>query len=107
MAELKGISDVDADEWTAKLTVMKENVEHHVEEEEQEMFPDVEEQIDEDRLEQIGAEVQAFKLRFKFDTLTVDQLQGLAADAGITGRTDMNKQDLIEALCAARVPVPA
>ena len=28
----------DAEEWTAKFTVLKENVEHHVEEEEGEMF---------------------------------------------------------------------
>jgi hemerythrin superfamily protein len=106
MAELKGIADVDADEWTAKLTVMKENVEHHVEEEEQEMFPDVEAKVDHDRLEQIGAEVQAFKLRFKVRTLNVDELREMAAEADISGRSDMNKDDLVEALCAARVPVP-
>ena len=29
---------VTSEQWTAKLTVLKENVEHHVEEEEKEMF---------------------------------------------------------------------
>jgi hypothetical protein len=33
-----GSSPKDTEQWTAKLTVLKENVEHHVEEEEGEMF---------------------------------------------------------------------
>ncbi|OWY61178.1 hypothetical protein B7486_65170 [cyanobacterium TDX16] len=107
MAELKDISDWDSDEWVAKLTVMKENVEHHVEEEEQEMFPDVEEKVGNDRLEQLAAELQAFKQRFKLGTLTVEELREIAADAGISGRSGMAKDELIDALRAAKVPVPA
>jgi hemerythrin superfamily protein len=104
--ELKAISDWDSDEWVAKLTVMKENVEHHVEEEEQEMFPDVEEKVAHDRLEQLAADLQAFKQRFKLGTLTVEELQEIAADVGLSGRSGMAKDELIDALRAAKVPVP-
>ena len=38
MAELED-TPVEDETWAAKLTVMKENLEHHIEEEETEMFP--------------------------------------------------------------------
>ena len=40
--------------FDAKVTVLIENVRHHVEEEEQEMFPDVAKRLDADVLEDIG-----------------------------------------------------
>lgn len=39
---------VDTETWTAKLTVLKENVEHHVEEEEDEMFKKAKKVLDEE-----------------------------------------------------------
>ena len=45
----------------AKLTVMGENVEHHVDEEENEMFPKVKELMSEEELEELGAQLQAAK----------------------------------------------
>lgn len=51
----------DSEEWAAKLTVLKENVEHHVEEEEGEMFPKARKVLGEDRIEQLGARLQAAK----------------------------------------------
>ena len=45
----------------AKLTVMGENVEHHVEEEEDEMFPKVEKMMSADELEELGAQLKAAK----------------------------------------------
>jgi hemerythrin-like domain-containing protein len=44
----------DDEHWTAKFTVAKENVEHHIEEEETEMFPQVRKSFSADELEELG-----------------------------------------------------
>ena len=49
----------DADRFTAKTTVLIENVRHHVEEEEQEWFPKVREALGRKALQEIGAEMEA------------------------------------------------
>lgn len=51
------------DEWDAKLKVLKENVEHHVEEEEGEMFGKARRALDQPRIEELGAELEAEKNR--------------------------------------------
>ena len=48
-------------EWAAKLKVLQENVEHHVEEEEGELFEQAAEVLDEDDAERIGEEIESFK----------------------------------------------
>ena len=56
----------DAEEWAAKFSVMKENIEHHAfEEEEGEMFPKVQKLFDKDELEQMGAEMEELKTQLK------------------------------------------
>jgi hypothetical protein len=50
-----------SEEWDAKLTVLKENVEHHVEEEEGELFDKAEDVLNEDQIERLGAEMEAEK----------------------------------------------
>ena len=51
-----------------KLTVLKEMVEHHVEEEEREFFPKVEKALGATRLEELGAQMQArFEAALKSD----------------------------------------
>ena len=52
---------VDDETWGAKLTVMKENLEHHIEEEEGEMFEKAREIFDRDALESLGERMQARK----------------------------------------------
>src|SRR3954466_15206716 len=47
--------------WAAKLKVMKENVEHHVEEEEEKMFPQARKLFSEEDLEELGSRVAARK----------------------------------------------
>ena len=54
MGELEAL-DVSDETWGAKATVMKENVEHHIEEEEGEMFPQARQVFDRQELEDLGA----------------------------------------------------
>jgi hemerythrin-like domain-containing protein len=51
----------DDDSWHAKLKVMSENLHHHIEEEEQEMFETARQVFDRDVLEQLGEQMQEIK----------------------------------------------
>ena len=59
MREIEEVSGEDT--FVAKMKVLMENVEHHAEEEETDMFPDVREKMDQARLEELGAELEAAK----------------------------------------------
>ncbi|MFT3741785.1 MAG: hemerythrin domain-containing protein [Gammaproteobacteria bacterium] len=54
---------VEDETWHAKLQVLKENVQHHVEEEEDELFPQLEKLWDDAELEHLAEEYTAFKGR--------------------------------------------
>jgi hemerythrin-like domain-containing protein len=60
---LKELSEVpvDTEQWTAKLKVLKENVEHHVEEEEGEMFQKARQVLSEDEINQLGTRMEELK----------------------------------------------
>jgi Hemerythrin HHE cation binding domain len=64
--------DVTSERWSAKLKVLKENVEHHVEEEEGEMFKSARDVLSKEQIEDLGARMEAEKKR---------QQQQLAASA--------------------------
>ncbi|MDQ5845481.1 MAG: hemerythrin domain-containing protein [Acidobacteriota bacterium] len=64
LAELAAAGTLN-DEWDAKFTVLKENVEHHVEEEEGELFDKAEDALGDEKVERIGAEMEAEKARRK------------------------------------------
>jgi hemerythrin-like domain-containing protein len=51
----------DTEEWTAKFTVLKENIEHHVEEEEGEMFKKARKVLSKDEVELLGERLQEAK----------------------------------------------
>jgi hemerythrin-like domain-containing protein len=53
MGELEGM-DVSDERWGAKATVMKENIEHHIEEEEGDMFKKARQVFDRQELEDLG-----------------------------------------------------
>ncbi|MGH9903532.1 MAG: hemerythrin domain-containing protein [Pyrinomonadaceae bacterium] len=52
---------VESEQWTAKLKVLKENVEHHVEEEEGEMFPKAKEVLSREQIDDITRRIEAGK----------------------------------------------
>ena len=51
----------DQEEWTAKFTVLKENIEHHVEEEEGEMFTKARKVLGEEGAETLGSRMEQAK----------------------------------------------
>jgi hypothetical protein len=60
MAEIVSLP-FDDEKWGAKLTVMKENLEHHIEEEEDEMWKQARQVFSDDELEELGARMQTRK----------------------------------------------
>lgn len=64
LRELSSLAD-DSEKFEPKLKVLMEDVEHHVQEEEGEMFPKIEESFDAATLEELGAEMEKEKQNFK------------------------------------------
>jgi hemerythrin superfamily protein len=60
LGELEKMDKGD-EQWTARFTVLKENVEHHVEEEEGEMFPKARKVLSEQQAETIGTRMETAK----------------------------------------------
>ena len=60
MGELEA-TDVADEIWGAKFKVMKENIEHHIEEEEGDMFKQARQVFDADELEALGARMLELK----------------------------------------------
>jgi hemerythrin superfamily protein len=100
MNEMRDLT-AGSDEWTAKMTVLMENVEHHAEEEEQELFPDADEQLGDSRMQELGLELQERKATAKADLVTKSELYQKAQQLDIEGRSTMRKDELAEAVAAA------
>jgi iron-sulfur cluster repair protein YtfE (RIC family) len=64
LAELDDLSK-DEEEWGAKLKVLQENVEHHVEEEEGELFPKAQKVLSADEVEALGDRLEQAKRQQK------------------------------------------
>ena len=60
MEELEATPVTD-EQWGAKFTVAKENIEHHIEEEEGDMFKQARDVFDDDELEDLGRRMQELK----------------------------------------------
>ncbi|GHE73900.1 hemerythrin domain-containing protein [Streptomyces roseus] len=70
LSELKDLDPGD-ERFDAKMTVLMENVRHHVEEEEKEWFPDVRKAMGRNRLTELGEEMEAAKKTAPKDPLAV------------------------------------
>ena len=98
--EIKGLTPED-DAWAAKMKVLIESVEHHAEEEEQEMFPDVRKALDKASLEDLAVRLESRKAQLGAPTaadkehLTTEQLKELAKEQEIPGRSSMDREELV------------
>jgi len=106
MAEIKQLPDGDAD-WVAKMQVLIENVEHHAEEEESEMFPTLRSKLPSEQLEDLGMRLEERKkqlgapvLADKID-LTKEELLELAKQQEIPGRSTMSQEELAATVAPA------
>ena len=100
MAEVKELPPGE-DAWVAKMKVLVESVEHHVEEEEQEMFPHCRKAFDKEVLEELGTRLEARKAELGAPTaadkehLSNQELQELAREQQIPGRSSMDREELL------------
>jgi len=60
LAELDALAK-DDETWGPKLKVLQENVEHHVEEEEGELFPKAQKQLSSEEINELGDKLEAAK----------------------------------------------
>lgn len=75
LSELKDMDPAD-ERFKAKMSVLMENVRHHVEEEEQEWFPDVRKAMGRKRLTELGDQLEAEKNKAPRDPLSVPSAAG-------------------------------
>jgi hemerythrin superfamily protein len=100
MNEMRDLPD-GSDDWVAKMTVLIENVEHHAEEEEQEMFPTVEDALGPEQLQELGGQLEQRKATAKADLATKEELYEKAQELDIPGRSEMTKDELAKAVAEA------
>jgi hemerythrin-like domain-containing protein len=100
--ELDGMSPAD-ENYDAKLAVVEELVLHHVEEEEQELFPQVRRAMAEDHLQDLGERMagRVQELEVETDDSTKEELYAKAQQLDISGRSQMSKRQLARALTRA------
>ena len=93
--------EAGSDEWTAKVKVLIENVEHHAKEEEEEMFPKVRSASDADSRKALAERLEARKAELGAPTaadkeqLSTDELREKASEQQIPGRSKMDRDELV------------
>jgi iron-sulfur cluster repair protein YtfE (RIC family) len=61
LSQLDSASTSDEDVWVAKMTVIKENVQHHISEEEEHIFPEMQQKMSSSELSSLGSSYEAAK----------------------------------------------
>jgi hemerythrin superfamily protein len=100
LIEELGAVEAGSDQWKAKMMVLIENVEHHAEEEEGEMFPQIRSSSDADTREMLGKRLAARKAALGAPTadeaagMTAAELREKASEQQIPGRSKMDAEEL-------------
>jgi iron-sulfur cluster repair protein YtfE (RIC family) len=119
IAEIRELAPSD-EAFAAKMTVLRENVEHHADEEETELFPKVREMFEKVALLGLGRRMEERRLHLReeagleldltagdslpepvaddLDSLTKADLYEKAKEQDIEGRSSMTKQELVDAI---------
>jgi len=90
----------EGDTWKAKVKVLIESVEHHADEEEDDMFPPVRSKTTAEQRERLGARLEKRKVELgappleRALDLTKAELDELARNQEIPGRSKMKKKEL-------------
>jgi hemerythrin superfamily protein len=102
--------DVDDDGWSAALQQLTEAVQHHVEEEEGELFEAAERSLDPDTLAQLAEQFMEHRRKRLeqlggsddgYDQLTKDELLEEARERDLPGRSSMTREELVSHLRAS------
>ena len=99
LAEITAM-EPNTEDWAAKVTVLIENVEHHAEEEESEMFPKIRSNTAAEARAQLADQLEARKRELGAPTmadkidLTKEELRRLATEQEIPGRSKMSQEEL-------------
>jgi hemerythrin superfamily protein len=100
IAEIKVLGPSE-EEWAAKMKVLIENVKHHAEEEEQEMFPKIRKAMGNDNRSELGQRLEAKKAELGAPTaadkahFSTEELNRLAREQEIPGRSNMKREELL------------
>jgi hemerythrin superfamily protein len=113
--KLKELSSMNSDkpQWKAKFTVLKELVEHHVEDEEGEIFPAARKALTaNEAIELAEAFLEAkrdvmgdaadMEAPIDLEVLTKEELLERAREAGMENYSGLNKSELVEAISTRR-----